>query len=155
MDSRVRTLASLHDRQSILNRLGNVTETDVAIWGRMTVHEMLCHLSDAYSLALGERAASPATTLLQRTLVKWVALHSPFPWPHGVPTRPEMEQGVGGTPPDDFQRDHARLSAIIPRFAESPDLASTLHPIFGSMRHGDWLRWGYVHADHHLRQFGR
>jgi hypothetical protein len=28
------------------------------------------------------------------------------------------------------------------------------HPIFGAMSAGDWLRWGYLHMDHHLRQFG-
>jgi len=29
------------------------------------------------------------------------------------------------------------------------------HPIFGAMKPWDWMRWGYLHADHHLRQFGR
>ena len=29
------------------------------------------------------------------------------------------------------------------------------HPIFGAMSVKDWMRWGYLHADHHLRQFGR
>ena len=28
------------------------------------------------------------------------------------------------------------------------------HPIFGRMSDGDWLRWGYLHMEHHLRQFG-
>jgi hypothetical protein len=28
------------------------------------------------------------------------------------------------------------------------------HPIFGPMSKADWLRWGYLHMDHHLRQFG-
>ena len=26
---------------------------------------------------------------------------------------------------------------------------------WGKMTAGDWMRWGYLHADHHLRQFGR
>jgi hypothetical protein len=29
------------------------------------------------------------------------------------------------------------------------------HPIFGRITRAEWLRWGYLHADHHLRQFGR
>ena len=29
------------------------------------------------------------------------------------------------------------------------------HPMFGPMSAADWMRWGYLHADHHLRQFGR
>jgi hypothetical protein len=28
------------------------------------------------------------------------------------------------------------------------------HPLFGRMSDADWLRWAYLHADHHLRQFG-
>jgi hypothetical protein len=31
----------------------------------------------------------------------------------------------------------------------------TSHPMFGKMSAKDWMRWGYLHADHHLRQFGR
>ena len=28
-------------------------------------------------------------------------------------------------------------------------------PMFGHMSEKDWMQWGYLHADHHLRQFGR
>jgi len=27
-------------------------------------------------------------------------------------------------------------------------------PIFGDMSEAEWMRWGYLHCDHHLRQFG-
>ena len=27
--------------------------------------------------------------------------------------------------------------------------------LWGKMSARDWMRWGYLHADHHLRQFGR
>lgn len=151
----MKTLAARHNCKEVLDRLDTVMETDRPMWGRMTAHQMLCHLADSYSLGLGERTARPATTFLQRTLVKWVALSSPFPWPHGVPTRPEMEQGVGGTAPVDFQNDHTKLVDIIQRFAEHSSLGSHPHPMFGTMSNADWLRWGYLHVDHHLRQFGR
>jgi hypothetical protein len=29
------------------------------------------------------------------------------------------------------------------------------HPMFGAMTTLEWMRWGYLHTDHHLRQFGR
>jgi hypothetical protein len=29
-----------------------------------------------------------------------------------------------------------------------------VHPLFGGMSDGAWLRWAYLHIDHHLRQFG-
>jgi hypothetical protein len=31
--------------------------------------------------------------------------------------------------------------------------AMAKHAIFGAMSRREWLRWGWLHADHHLRQF--
>ena len=28
------------------------------------------------------------------------------------------------------------------------------HPIFGPLTTSQWMRWGYLHVYHHLRQFG-
>ncbi len=70
-------------------------------------------------------------------------------------TRPEMAQDQGGTPPGAFERDRVLLLSTIDRFtAPGRDFDWHPHPLFGSMRESDWMRWGYLHADHHLRQFG-
>jgi hypothetical protein len=151
----MRTLNSLADRQSIAARFAAVTPGDARRWGKMSAHEMICHLSDAYQLPIGEKTASPATGFLQRTLVKWVALRSPLPWPKGLVTRPEMEQGVGGTPPGAFAEDRGKLLATFERFCGDRLDVAIPHPIFGRLTRAEWLRWGYLHADHHLRQFGR
>jgi hypothetical protein len=116
---------------------------------------MLCHLSDSFEAALGERYASSATGLLQRTLIKRIALYTPVRWPKGVPTRPEVEQGRGGTPPVDFELDRLRLVKSIERFTATPGPPESVsHPAFGPMTRREWMRWGYLHTDHHLRQFG-
>jgi len=87
--------------------------------------------------------------------MKWFALNVPVPWPKGVPTRPEMEQGVGGTAPGHFEEDRQKLLSTADRFI-GPELNLTIpHPIFGVLTREEWLRWGFLHADHHLRQFGR
>jgi hypothetical protein len=87
--------------------------------------------------------------------VKWVALYAPIPWPKGVPTRPEMDQFAGGTAPSDFENDRKMLIELIERFTNSKrDFVWSPHPIFGNMPDPEWLRWGYLHTDHHLRQFG-
>jgi Protein of unknown function (DUF1569) len=124
-------------------------------WGRMSVHEMVCHLNDAYRFALGEKYASPATGFLQRTLLKSIALNSPLPWAKGFRTRPEMEQGKGGSLPLDFYQDLASLIENLNRFCDALPMPCPPHPVFGPMKPKDWMRWGYLHADHHLRQFGR
>jgi hypothetical protein len=151
---RMRTLAAAADRESILQRIASLTQSDARLWGKMSAPQMVCHLCDAYRLPLGEKTASPATGFLPPTIMKWIALRLPLKWPHGVATRPEMEQGVGGTPPAEFERDRANLLSIVRRFCDTAAPA-TPHPFFGPMSRQDWLRWGYLHADHHLRQFGR
>jgi Protein of unknown function (DUF1569) len=73
----------------------------------------------------------------------------------GVPTRPEIEQGVGGTPPGEFEKDQAKLLGLVDRFCRGSPGAPVEHPFFGPMTSAEWMRWGYLHTDHHLRQFGR
>jgi hypothetical protein len=121
----------------------------------MTPHQMICHLHDSFQAATGERAVSAAGNVLHRTVVKWIGLYAPMAWPKGVPTRPEMDQLVGGTPPAEFKNDLEKLRAMVERFSREPrDFDWHLHPLFGDLTTRDWLRWGYLHVDHHLRQFG-
>ena len=151
----MKTLANPGDKEEVLRRLDRVRPDALARWGRMSVHQMLCHLSDSYLVTMGEMEVSPASGLFQRSIVKWVGLYAPLPWPHGVPTRPEIEQGRGGTPPADFERDRQKAAELTRRFSRPDrDFQWSAHPIFGPLTDKEWLRWGYLHADHHLRQFG-
>ena len=119
----------------------------------MTPHQMVCHLGDSFLAVLGERPASSKETWLSRTVVKWIALHTSLPWPHGVPTRPEVDQKIGGTKPVEFERDRQKVVDLIRRFVR-PDTRYGRHPGFGAMTREEWMLWGYGHVDHHLRQFG-
>ena len=118
----------------------------------MTTPQMICHLNDSFRVALGEKQVSPANNPFTRTVMKFFALHTPFKWPPGVPTRPEIEQGRGGTAPADWDRDRAELRAALVAFAEAKQFGQ--HPIFGTLTRNEWMIWGYRHVDHHLRQFG-
>jgi hypothetical protein len=121
----------------------------------MSAHQMVCHLSDSFRMGTGQMRVSHATGPLQRTFLKWVVLYFPVPWPAGILTRPEIDQELGGTKPLDFPADVAQLEALVELVtAETRSLVWPLHPIFGRMSDAAWLRWGYLHMDHHLRQFG-
>lgn len=122
----------------------------------MSAHQMVCHLSDGYRLLTGERTAARVKTPVPRPVIKWVALYAPVRWPRGVPTTPEMDQTAGGTRPADFNADLVALEALLARITidQRGRLAAYAHPLFGSMSEAAWLRWAYLHADHHLRQFG-
>ena len=137
----------------VVQRLGYVRADSVRVWGTMTPHEMLCHLGDSFSAMLGDRPASMTDTLLSRTVVRWIALHTSLPWPKGVPTRPEVDPKREGSKPVEFESDRARTIQLLRRFA-SPDASCVPHPIFGPLTRDEWLVWGYRHVDHHLRQFG-
>jgi len=144
-------------REEIAQRIANVLPDSGAAWGRMTAPQMLCHLTDSYRVGMGEKSASPASGFLPQSFLKWMALRFPAPWPRGVATRPEVEQGPGGggTPPGDFERDRAELLAVVRNFS-NPERTFSWHPhpAFGPLTEWEWMRWGYLHADHHLRQFG-
>jgi uncharacterized protein DUF1569 len=151
----MKTLANGQDRAEISRRLGSVGLESRRRWGTMTVSQMICHLSDAFRVALGDKAAEPVKNRYTGWPMKWLALWLPLPWPRGVPTVPECDAKIGGTPPAELERDKVELFALLERVAAHPNvLAQHAHPFFGLMTETEWMRWGYLHLDHHLRQFG-
>jgi hypothetical protein len=151
----MRTLENPADRDAIAQRIEKLEISDKRLWGRMSLDQMVCHLCDSYKIFLGEKKTSAKTGFLQRTLVKFIALRLPIKWPKSTPTPPEVEQGVGGTPPTELARDREELLRAFARFCSEVTHESPQHPIFGQLTREELLRWGYLHADHHLRQFGR
>jgi hypothetical protein len=121
----------------------------------MSAPQMVCHLSDAFRMLVDQIPVSLATGLPQRTVMKWAALYLPVPWPPGIPTRPEIDQRRGGTKPTSFATDVKELEALVGRIAAGiGTFDGRVHPIFGALSESAWLRWGYLHVDHHFRQFG-
>lgn len=143
-------------QRGILERIRTLQPSSRALWGKMNVHQMLCHLNDSFLLPLGEkRANSVRMGTLKRAVVKWGALNVPVRWPKGVQSAPEVIQGLGGTPPVEFESDRAQLIQTIERFCDPQGrLEGREHPFFLKLTRTQWLRWGYLHTDHHLRQFG-
>jgi Protein of unknown function (DUF1569) len=149
------SLARERSKADILRRLQAVRPDSTRRWGRMSAHQMVCHLTDSCRMAMGEKPVSVATGPLQRTVVKWIALYLPLPWPSGVPTRPEIDQEASGTCPSDFTADVAELEALRELMTgRRGRMDWPSHPIFGRMSESEWLRWAYLHMDHHFRQFG-
>jgi hypothetical protein len=156
-----KTLSNPADYRAIVARVENIQPSSRRKWGKMTPHEMVCHLSDSLRMVMGDKACSPAprkdlpAPFLPRGFVKWFALEVPLPWPKGVPTRPEVDPQDRGTRPAVFDADRGQLLALHERFTRRPmEFTYAPHPIFGVMTETEWMRWAYLHADHHLRQFG-
>lgn len=97
----------------------------------------------------------PVPVPYPRSLLKWLALWVPIPWPKGFKTAPEIDQQAGGTSPVDFANDMRQLRDLVDRFTRPPrDFQSPVHPHFGQLSDREWMRLAYLHIDHHLRQFG-
>jgi hypothetical protein len=61
----------------------------------------------------------------------------------------------GGTKPAEFASDVAELGALVERMtAPGAIVDGRVHSFFGRLSRAEWLRWAYLHMDHHLRQFG-
>jgi hypothetical protein len=147
----VKSLVESEPRREILERLSRLAPGSRARWGKMSVGQMLCHLTDAMRMTLGELEPRPrgkkvfASFPMKQLLIYWL------PWPKGVPTSPELLT----TAPATFPADSDRLKALVERFGSEPDRAEgRRHPLFGPLSSSAWGVLQYRHFDHHLGQFG-
>lgn len=148
------TLSNREDCQSVRNRFASVRPDDARQWGVMSAAEMVCHIRGAFLAAMGEIESSPIATPIPAATLKDIALWQPTPWKPGFWTIPALKQGAPGMCPGVFEQDLAEALAEMDRFCMSEQLRVD-HAFFGAMSYADWMRWGYLHTDHHLRQFGR
>jgi hypothetical protein len=118
-------------------------------WGKMSVDQMLWHVSDAMEVARGTRPAAVQKTPLPRPIMKFLVLN--LPWPRGAPTMPMfLPQGNYG-----FTAERDRCLRLIDELSakrledEWPD-----NPVFGKVKGRDVSRLHAKHLNHHLTQFG-
>jgi hypothetical protein len=150
----MKTLAHPKDAAEITTRILALTPSDAPQWGIMTVNQMVCHVREAYVYALDETPVEPIPLPYPPSVVKKFALKVPTPWPHSTTTIPQLKLDAPGMICTTFQYDRDTLLTAFGGFCTLTNHTRD-HPFFGSMQHTDWMRWGYLHADHHLRQFNR
>jgi Protein of unknown function (DUF1569) len=149
----MKSLASVEVLAEIRGRLRNVRVDDRARWGKMTAKRMVRHLVCSYEVALGERTVEPVKGL-PPVLMKWMALRSGLRWSKNIQTTPELKRAIAEHSEVEFDILVRAAVDSMEAVARGPCYAPS-HPMFGPMTPEDWKRWGYLHADHHLRQFGR
>lgn len=151
----MKTLSRPSDKAEILVRLRSLRPDAASRWGRMSAHQMVCHLADWSRMVLGQKPVVVTSGPWQRTALKWFVLYVPLRWPHGILTSVELDQEQGGTRPGDFAADLAQVELLLESVtAPNRSLDRPPHPVFGPLSDAEWLRLGYLHTDHHLRQFG-
>jgi Protein of unknown function (DUF1569) len=151
----MKSLLNPGDKEEVLVRVHKTCPTSSRLWGKMSAHQMICHLSDGFRMYMGLKTVAPVGFPYPSRIMKSVALWAPIPWPKGFKSVPELDQQKDGTPPEEFDRDVKELKNLVDRFMRQPrDYEWQPHPHFGQMSEKEWMRLAYLHMDHHLRQFG-
>ena len=148
----MQTLTTPQVLEQFEQRFRDLTPRHTAEWGTMTVHQMVLHIGDATAAVLKRRPFPPRPAPPSR-IAKVVVLRVLRRFPRGVRTR--ADPAAVPTDSREFETDKSRTLGLLRELAESPaHMLETSHPVFGRMSQRDWLRWAYLHTDHHLRQFG-
>jgi hypothetical protein len=151
----MRTLEDPGCLEELEQRLDGFNPDSARAWGRMTPHQAVCHLADAYRVMMGLKAAESMENWMGRTVIRVIALYLPLPWPKGLKTTHACDAEGGMTRPVEFARDRTELRELLRRFvSEQPPFPGARHPMMGELTRWERMRWAYLHTDHHLRQFG-
>lgn len=134
----------------IIERIHKLTPDTKALWGKMTVDQMLKHTNEAIKVALGEKQLK--INFMMKFLGKMMKnkiLNSEFK--KNSPTAPEFIFRENY----EFETSKNELISNFSRFAEGEkSINLNEHPFWGKMNHDDWNKLMWKHIDHHLRQFG-
>ncbi len=149
----MKTLASPGTWVEVERRLRSVQPSDSPRWGVMSAPQMIRHLRDALRLPLGELTVEPASLGIPRPVLKVLALSVPLRWRKNIPTAAVFDQSRKAPPSTPFADDVEELLAVTQQFLNDP-LTGRSHPYFGLLTRQEWMRWAWLHTDHHLRQFG-
>lgn len=134
----------------IISRINLLNSNSQALWGKMSVDQMLKHTNEAVIVAFGENEIK--VNFLMRLLgrvLKNKVFNSEFG--KNSPTAKEFIF----TDKYDFETSKNELIKNFGRFADGyQSIKLSNHPFWGKMTHDDWNKLMWNHVDHHLRQFG-
>lgn len=147
------TLFELETEEALLARIDRLEPGTPGIWGKMNVGQMVCHLTDALRIAMGEVSVPFQPGPLSSPLARWLII-SLLPIPRGkAKTLPVYQSSQ----PGEWHRDIALLKAKVGECAERGRAGKTdwpPHPAFGPLTRKQQGMLLAKHMDHHLRQFG-
>ncbi len=145
-------LFTVTSNQKMVNRINSLSPDTKALWGRMTVSQMLAHCQEPLYIALGEKHLKGGLIafLFGKIAKKQMVKDSPFK--KNLPTAPGFVVKVE----KNFSEEKNKLVQLVQRFGKNDpeEIAKRPHPFFGKLTVEEWNLLQYKHLDHHLRQFG-
>jgi hypothetical protein len=146
----VNTLFDPVSRSRIVERLDRLTPEHQPRWGRMTSHQLICHLAQALRMSLASECPGQPRGVMSRPPLNWLMIYV-MPWPRGAKVPPEFFDFEL----DEWARDRDELRELIGQFgARRPTDKWPAHMAFGRISGRAWGVVQYRHLDHHLRQLG-
>ncbi len=139
------------DNQLIIDRINKLTPESKAIWGKMTVDQMLSHCITPIDVAFGSvKLNMPFPMRMLGRLMKSKWLNSPE-FKKNTPTAKEFIRKERY----DFEFTKKELIEKVKKLGEGFHVVTIeVHPFWGKLNEADWNNLQWKHLDHHLRQFG-
>ena len=139
--------------EELFNRIDQLNPKSTAIWGKMTVGQMLSHCTVPYEQILGLNTQQPP--FLMRIILNLFlkkSMVNEVPYKQNLPTAPSFIR----TEQYDVEKEKERLKGFIRSIQElgAEKLAATPSLSLGNLTSTEWNNLLYKHIDHHLKQFG-
>lgn len=138
--------------QEICARIGRLSASSAAQWGRMNVAQMLAHCCTPYQQLRGEKGGGPAPLRWLARIFFKGSVVGEQPFRRNLPT-PKSFMIADAR---EFEREKERLLALIASLHGEGRAAfeGRIHVTFGPLSARQWSTLLWKHLDHHLRQFG-
>jgi hypothetical protein len=137
----------------LIHRIEKLSPKSPALWGKMSVDQMLAHCNVAYEMAFTEKhpKANPLMRFLLKAFVKPGVVNE-VPYKKNLPTAPAFRIKNE----KNFGEEKARLITFLEQTLATGKAAfeGKESPSFGPMTAKEWNNLLYKHLDHHLSQFG-
>jgi len=138
--------------KEIKQRVESLQPDANAVWGKMDVAQMLAHCSVAAEMILGKIPYVDKSTIISRTLIRWLVLSALRKGDFGrdKPTLHELK--IEGA--RNFELEKKRLLKNLEEaFYTGKRAQIGPHPFFGKFSNSEWGQLKYLHFNHHLSQF--
>ncbi len=141
-------------KDRMLKRINSLSSDSKALWGKMSVSQMLAHCNVAYEI-VHEPGKHTAPGFIDKFFAKLFAKSTVVgntPYKQSGPTAPIFVIKE----PKDFETEKARLVAYINKtFAHGSKHYEELENMtFGKLSSQQWNTLFSKHLEHHLKQFG-
>ncbi len=142
--------SKVHD--NILKRIECLDNNSPALWGKMSVDQMLKHCQLTLEIANGKREMKGSANGFKKIIFSLFKpmMYNDKPWRHNLKTAKELII----TNHYNFTTEKDYLIELINEFVSKKDNTNwPEHPLFGHFTTDQRGKMQYKHLDHHLKQF--